>query len=124
MMYTVLAAAAPMLFSLASATPVGPLDIWTPTITNPTAATVWTVGQTVEVTWATDDAPENVSNGGEVVLGKGTNFLYNVIVDHFDLKAANGAITVTVPEVEAGDDYFVVLFGDSGNASDKFTIQA
>ncbi|KIY63615.1 hypothetical protein CYLTODRAFT_446504 [Cylindrobasidium torrendii FP15055 ss-10] len=124
MMYSLLAAVTPMLLSLASATPVGPLDIWTPTITNPTTATVWTVGQTVEVTWATDDAPENVSNGGEVVLGKGTNFLYNVIVDHFDLKAANGAITITVPEVEAGDDYFVVLFGDSGNASDKFTIEA
>ncbi|KIY60769.1 hypothetical protein CYLTODRAFT_495528 [Cylindrobasidium torrendii FP15055 ss-10] len=124
MKYSILAAFTPMFLSLASAAEVNPLDIWNPAITSPTSETVWTVGQTVEVTWSTADAPENVSNGGSVVLGKGADFLYNVIVDHFDLKAANGAIAVTVPDVEAGDDYFVVLFGDSGNASDKFTIEA
>ncbi|KIY62436.1 hypothetical protein CYLTODRAFT_426911 [Cylindrobasidium torrendii FP15055 ss-10] len=124
-MYSMFTTFVLMLLSLVSAAPLNtPRDVWTPTITSPTAETVWTVGQTVEVTWSTADAPENVSNGGRVVLGKNNLLTSNVLVDSFVLKDADGSITVTVPEVEAGDDYFIVLFGDSGNWSDNFTIQA
>jgi hypothetical protein len=34
-----------------------------------------------------------------------------------------GTIDVTVPRVKDGDDYQIVLFGDSGNFSPKFTIK-
>lgn len=73
---------------------------------------------------STADAPENVSNGGRVVLGKNNlltssmpterliagllTYFSDVLVDNFVLKDADGSITVTVPEVEAGDDYFIV----------------
>jgi hypothetical protein len=37
-------------------------------------------------------------------------------------KLAAGTVTFPVPKVTPNDNYIVVLFGDSGNASPKFTI--
>lgn len=52
MMYSMFTTFVLMLLSLVSAAPLNtPRDVWNPTITSPTAETVWTVGQTVEVTW-------------------------------------------------------------------------
>ncbi|KIY70803.1 hypothetical protein CYLTODRAFT_168696 [Cylindrobasidium torrendii FP15055 ss-10] len=115
-----------MLFSFVSAVPLNTLrDVWVPKITSPVSGTVWTVGETVEVTWSTADTPVYISNGGRIGLGRDDRIIADdALIRTFDLREANGAINVTVPEVEAGDDYFIVLFGDSGNWSDKFTIQA
>ncbi|THV03964.1 hypothetical protein K435DRAFT_774613, partial [Dendrothele bispora CBS 962.96] len=43
-----------------------------------------------------------------------------VLAEGFDLRA--GFVTVVVPNVPAGDDYTITLFGDSGNISDEFSI--
>ncbi|KAE9398928.1 hypothetical protein BT96DRAFT_920420 [Gymnopus androsaceus JB14] len=88
------------------------LDVWNPTITSPTAEP------------STANEPADVSNGGQVVLavdGLATQDLSPV----FDLAAADGFYTVTVPDdIAPGNDYQVVLFGDSGNISPSFTIVA
>ena len=41
-----------------------------------------------------------------------------------DFKMADGNVTFTVPHVKERDDYVVVLMGDSGNHSPKFTIRS
>lgn len=43
-------------------------DVFDPTIISPNAQTTWTVGQQVNVTWDTSDAPEQISNGSLVTL--------------------------------------------------------
>ncbi|KAK7034691.1 hypothetical protein VNI00_012098 [Paramarasmius palmivorus] len=101
------------------------LDIWSPRIISPNAATVWTVGTTVNVTWDTSDAPKDISNAPLITLNRarlvgsaGTL----APVNSFDLRA--GFVEVDVPLVPAGKDYSITLFGDSGNTSPDFTIVA
>ena len=45
--------------------------IFNPTITSPTASTVWTVGTQVNVTWDTSNAPSQISNQAQVTLDQG-----------------------------------------------------
>jgi hypothetical protein len=46
-------------------------DVWVPKILEPTAATVWHVGETYDITWALDQEPEQVTNPvGKVYLSK------------------------------------------------------
>ncbi|ESK85616.1 hypothetical protein Moror_9994 [Moniliophthora roreri MCA 2997] len=99
------------------------LDVWSPRIISPDATTVWTVGSTVNVTWDTSDAPENISNRPSVTLNKARLIGSAGILaplDSFDLRA--GFVEVTVPIVPAGNDYSITLFGDSGNTSPDFSI--
>ncbi|KAI4525589.1 hypothetical protein K525DRAFT_261036 [Schizophyllum commune Loenen D] len=93
-------------------------DVWSPHILTPNAGTVWVIGQSVNVTWDTSDAPPVISNGASVVLRK--EVLPLTLIDDFDLRA--GFVTVTVPNVAPANDYSIVLFGDSGNDSEDFTI--
>ncbi|EEB92329.1 hypothetical protein MPER_09179 [Moniliophthora perniciosa FA553] len=118
------------------------LDVWAPTILSPNASTVWVVGTTVNVTWRvsqilhslvllmrpvfnrdTSNAPVNISNGAAVLLNKGDppkQVQYLKDFRSFDLRS--GWVEVSVPNVEPDTDYFITLFGDSGNWSDKFEI--
>ncbi|KAF8909541.1 hypothetical protein CPB85DRAFT_1518852 [Mucidula mucida] len=97
-------------------------DVYTPPVTDPTTGTVWTVNDTVTVTWDTSDPPELITNrfGSSIRLRKGDISLPVVLADQFDILL--GEIEVTVPWVVAGDDYAIVLFGDSGNFSPTFSI--
>ncbi|KAF9532543.1 hypothetical protein CPB83DRAFT_626976 [Crepidotus variabilis] len=96
-------------------------DVYSPHITSPTAGVVWTSGQTQTVTWDTSDAPAHITNRiGRIVLRKGATTTPLVLADNFDIL--DGKAQVTVPNVVAGSDYEVVLFGDSGNISPEFTI--
>lgn len=46
-------------------------DVWVPKILSPTAATIWHVGETYDVTWALDQKPASVTNPvGTVYLAK------------------------------------------------------
>lgn len=98
------------------------LDVWDPAITSPTAASVWKVGGTYNVTWDTSDAPASISEGSRVVLAKDYYEDYeHPLAKDFDLRA--GWVAVTIPEgTIPDDDYQIVLFGDSGNYSPTFTI--
>ncbi|KAG6832078.1 hypothetical protein H0H92_005500 [Tricholoma furcatifolium] len=91
------------------------LDVFTPTITSPTAETVWYMGTQVNVTWSTSNAPVNISNGAAVQLNG-----YGYIARGFDLRA--GWVTVNVPLVSPVQQYQITLFGDSGDVSAPFTI--
>ncbi|KAK0438042.1 hypothetical protein EV421DRAFT_983279 [Armillaria borealis] len=102
------------------ATPIHiPRDVYSPPITSPDANTVWTVNTTQTVTWDASNAPVNISNRAEIWLRRDDFTFVELAVD-FDLRS--GKQDVTVPWVVEGDDYIIVLFGDSGNWSPEFTI--
>ncbi|EJC97848.1 uncharacterized protein FOMMEDRAFT_97934 [Fomitiporia mediterranea MF3/22] len=102
-------------------------DVWAPEITSPEEGDVWRVGETVLVTWSTEDAPAQVTNSnGQVVLRtvdgfvQGLGGLNEPLASNFSLF--DGKVELQVPTVPARTDYKVVLFGDSGNESPGFTI--
>ncbi|MGW9119329.1 GPI anchored serine-threonine rich family protein [Streptomyces sp. NPDC055663] len=96
------------------------LDVFVPPVTSPTAKSVWTAGQTVEVTWDTADPPQHITNPkGAIYLRKGDR-TGPMLDEGFDIL--KGRQEVVVPDVPPGNDYRIVLFGDSGNFSAPFTI--
>ncbi|KAI5989053.1 hypothetical protein EDD15DRAFT_2389134 [Pisolithus albus] len=125
-MFTTLALS---LFSLVSCVLTAPLparDVVAPPITSPTASTVWNVGTTQTVTWSTANLPTNITNPeGMLVLGYVANDSENLMLQSplaTNLSYSAGQAQITVPSVPTGNNYIVVLFGDSGNASPQFTI--
>ncbi|RDB15283.1 hypothetical protein Hypma_004794 [Hypsizygus marmoreus] len=103
--------------------------VWNPKITSPTATTQWTVGSQVIVTWDLHNMPKQITNDRSmIVLGYSTPGKTN---EHLDLKnplasgfnVRQGQVTFTVPNVKPRNDYFIVLFGDSGNRSSAFPIK-
>ncbi|KAI0072720.1 hypothetical protein K474DRAFT_1667497 [Panus rudis PR-1116 ss-1] len=104
-----------------------PRDVWSPMIADPKGSTVWVRGTSASVKWDTRDPPDQITNPiGRVVLGyllDGENEhldLDNPLAEGFDLE--KGSVKFKVPYVEPGNEYIVVLFGDSGNRSPTFTI--
>lgn len=102
-------------------------DVWSPAITSPDAQTVWVAGTTATVTWDTSNPPADVTNPrGRILLGHvedGTDEHLDVahpLADGFDIRA--GKVQVKVPYVSPGNDYIIVLMGDSGNKSPSFVI--
>ncbi|KAH9892700.1 hypothetical protein C8Q73DRAFT_69041 [Cubamyces lactineus] len=116
------------LVAAATAVSAAPGIVFSPPITSPKAGDVWTAGTTQIVTWDTTNIPPaNANQTGLILLG----YIEDGSEDeHLDTKhplATNfpitaGSISVDVPSVTPRDDYVVVLFGDSGNTSPKFTI--
>ncbi|KAI0737540.1 hypothetical protein C8Q80DRAFT_1211723 [Daedaleopsis nitida] len=106
----------------AYATPaVDKRDLWVPAITYPQLGTVWHSGESQKVTWDISNPPASVSDPtGMITLRKGGIAQGITVADGFPLAA--GQVEVTVPGVLSGDDYQLVLFGDSGNVSPMFTI--
>ncbi|CEP11853.1 hypothetical protein [Parasitella parasitica] len=119
------------LLSMASALVINPK------ITTPNSGTKWRAGQTYVVKWETT---YNDGTGKQVPIPseyKGTiklgylekNDPYNEHLKFGDLAkdfALNaGSQTITLPaDLETKTSYIIVLMGNSGNASPKFTIQA
>ncbi|KAI0663390.1 hypothetical protein C8Q70DRAFT_1050075 [Cubamyces menziesii] len=100
------------LVAAAAAVSAAPSIVFSPPITSPKAGDVWPAGTT---------------QTGLILLG----YIEDGSEDeHLDIKnplAVNfpisaGSASVEVPSVTPRDDYVVVLFGDSGNTSPKFTI--
>jgi len=103
------------------ASPIEPRSVWTPHIKYPHRGTVWHIGEAHNVKWIIDDCPPTLTNPvGEVRLRKNGNTLPEPLAAAFDLRS--GSIAIQVPNVPPGDDYQLVLFGDSGNFSPSFTI--
>ncbi|KAF7798841.1 hypothetical protein EIP86_010067 [Pleurotus ostreatoroseus] len=101
------------------------LDVWNPPITSPTAHSAWPVGSTQNVTWDTSTKPAQVTNPiGKIVLAKdGTLDDENPLASGFQLTDGWHLVTVP-PDTVPGDDYTIVVFGDSGNNSPVFRILA
>ncbi|KAF7979795.1 hypothetical protein HWV62_40844 [Athelia sp. TMB] len=113
--------------SLVSAAPLSldTRDVYAPPVTYPHSGTVWKVGDKYTVTWDASNPPKQITNKiGEIYLRRGdTTILDKPLAKGFSIL--KGHQEITVPEdVKAGSDYRVVLFGDSGNWSEKFTIKA
>ncbi|KAL1947929.1 hypothetical protein VTO73DRAFT_13653 [Trametes versicolor] len=97
-------------------------DVYTPPVLYPHAGTVWYKGQTHNVTWDVSDPPAHITNPiASLMLRKGQLPTPLILADNFSILL--GRIEVTVPWVTEGDDYIVVLFGDSGDWSEEFTIK-
>ena len=111
------------LLAVANAGPVAILDVYAPAVTYPVAGTVWKRGETHNVTWDASSPPTQITNPkGRIQLRKGGITSPLILANDFDILA--GTIEVTVPWVVDGNDYSIVLFGDSGNWSGAFTITA
>ncbi|KAF7314421.1 hypothetical protein MKEN_00914900 [Mycena kentingensis (nom. inval.)] len=139
-LFSVLALAGSALSAPTPAPSVGPqeLIVVSPTIISPAAGDWWRPGTTHLVTWETDDIPPAAANNrGYIYLGhltyvhdKKTGEDYpneNLDIDHplaAGFLITDGCANVTVPkDTKHRNDYFVVLFGDSGNTSQKFAIR-
>jgi len=98
-------------------------DVYVPPVLYPRQGTVWLVGEHHNVVWDTSNPPVNITNKiGQILLRKADLTTPLILADKFNILL--GKIEVTVPWVQDGDDYQVVLFGDSGNFSPKFTIKS
>jgi len=104
-------------------------DVWNPRILAPKSSTIWKAGSSVVVKWDTSNPPKSITNReGKIVLGYMQDdnnsehlFLDKPLATGFDIM--QGSQKVTVPDMPPSDNYFLVLFGDSGNRSPgKFTI--
>ncbi|KAK0482783.1 hypothetical protein IW261DRAFT_1418311 [Armillaria novae-zelandiae] len=98
-------------------------DIFDPPVLSPSTGTTWTVKTTQTVSWDTSNPPDLITNRNHssIRLTKGGRQLPIVLADEFDILI--GKIDVKVPWVVDGDDYAVILFGDSGNWGEEFSIQ-
>ncbi|GJE98815.1 hypothetical protein PsYK624_150520 [Phanerochaete sordida] len=104
---------------LSAAAPVESRDVYAPKVLYPHAGTVWYSGQRHNVTWDNSDPPKSISNRAFIVMRQDVFFIPVVLAHDFDLRA--GRVEVTVPDVVTGN-FSIVLFGDSGNWGETFTI--
>ncbi|PPQ86329.1 hypothetical protein CVT25_005630 [Psilocybe cyanescens] len=105
------------------------LIVFNPPITSPKASAAWAKGSEQIVRWNTDEIPESRMNStGIIVLGYAELASSS---EHLDIEhplatgfsISQGSMKVVMPtNIPARNDYFVVLFGDSGNRSPKFRI--
>jgi len=111
-------------FTALSAAPIQARDVFVPQVLYPKASTLWFVGQRHNVTWDVSSPPAQITNPtGKIYLRKGqTTLVDNALASGFDITT--GRTEITVPDVAPGDDYAIVLFGDSGNFSPYFKIAA
>ncbi|KAF9465755.1 hypothetical protein BDZ94DRAFT_300949 [Collybia nuda] len=112
------------LFSIAASAPLAARDVYVPPVLYPNANTVWKAGSRHNVTWDTSNPPAQITNKiGMIVLAKG-DFLIGLnepLAKGFDILSGRQEVTLPA-DTTPGDDYSVVLFGDSGNNSQKFKI--
>ncbi|PFH51504.1 hypothetical protein AMATHDRAFT_115953, partial [Amanita thiersii Skay4041] len=99
-------------------------DVYVPKILTPTKGDTWVIGQKRNVTWDISNPPSQITNrNGQIYLRKGDRTFMNfTLASGFDILL--GSMEVEVPNVTPDCDYRIVLFGDSGNWSDKIRIVA
>ncbi|KAF8880228.1 hypothetical protein CPB84DRAFT_1669058, partial [Gymnopilus junonius] len=96
-------------------------DVFVPPVTFPKNGTVWHIREHTHVSWDTTNHPVNITNKeGLILLRKAQVGTPVILGNGFDIL--QGKVAVTVPWVVDGDDYQIVLLGDSGNFSPFFTI--
>ncbi|KIJ35604.1 hypothetical protein M422DRAFT_49118 [Sphaerobolus stellatus SS14] len=100
------------------------LTVFDPPITFPTPGSTFTRGQTITVTWNTSSIPPGTLNEGLIVLARpidGNENPLETLVTGFLLTS--GSVQITWPtDVPAGNNYGLVLFGDSGNLFAPYTL--
>ncbi|KAJ7195460.1 hypothetical protein GGX14DRAFT_403931 [Mycena pura] len=112
-----------MLSFVSSAPTLLKRDVFSPPVLYPHAGTIWRVGERHNVTWDLSHAPKHITNNiGMVILVKNHTLLDldRPLAKNFDIRVARQEITV--PDVAPGDNYQILVFGDSGNTGEMFTI--
>ncbi|KAG6908311.1 hypothetical protein DXG01_005347 [Tephrocybe rancida] len=112
------------ILTLVASAPIDTRDVYVPPVLYPHAGTVWKAGSTHNVTWDTSSPPKQITNAkGMIVLAKGDYLvgLKKPMAKDFDILKGRQEVTIPADTVP-GDDYSIVLFGDSGNNSPRFTI--
>ncbi|KAI6114402.1 hypothetical protein F5141DRAFT_1213592 [Pisolithus sp. B1] len=111
------------LLALVMSIPIQKRDVFVPPVISPHQGTVWYAGREQEVIWDTKNAPVNITNSEGIIY-----LVVDNLID-FDYELASnfnildGKVQVIAPDVATGT-YAIVLFGDSGNFSQNFTIIA
>ncbi|RPD77478.1 hypothetical protein L226DRAFT_568548 [Lentinus tigrinus ALCF2SS1-7] len=123
-LYAVLALAAA---ALATPLAMTPRDSVSPPITNPTAQTVWRVGDTVTVEWdvAALNGAQPSNPLAKIILGTLADNVEHLMIESplvSNFPILGGNVSLVVPSVPSGSDYIVCLFGTSGDISPAFTI--
>jgi len=99
-----------------------PQDVFAPTIITPNNNTVWPAKSTQLVVWDVSNPPAQITNSvGQIRLVVNSLITPVILADNFSILLGN--ITVIVPWVTPGL-YQIVLFGDSGDSSQLFSITA
>ncbi|KAL9710938.1 hypothetical protein Ac2012v2_005478 [Leucoagaricus gongylophorus] len=101
--------------------------VFSPHITSPTSKAIWPMGSVQNVTWETTDLPnEKRKNTGIVMLGYLEDGNEHLDIRHplaTGFRIDQGYVLITVPRrIAERNDYICVVFGDSGNISQKFKI--
>ncbi|KAJ7069657.1 hypothetical protein C8F01DRAFT_976442 [Mycena amicta] len=107
---------------VASAPTPAQRDVFSPPVTYPRSGTVWRVGERHNVTWSMANAPKQITNNiGMIVLVKDHIMvdLEHPLAHGFPINISRHEITV--PKVSPGH-YQILVFGDSGNTGEMFTI--
>ncbi|KAF8275168.1 hypothetical protein EI94DRAFT_1560584, partial [Lactarius quietus] len=106
--------------------PLAVRDVYVPRVTYPSTGCIWKIGTSYNVTWDNSNPPQEITNpDGVIYLRKGdliTDSAWAILAS--DFKVVKGHVTVKVPKVQPGNDYSLVLIGDSGNFSPQFTIKS
>jgi hypothetical protein len=112
-----------VLFAVVYSSPLQIRDVFVPPVLYPHSGTVWKVGESQTVTWNVSNAPAQITNTlGSVVLAKaGIENWQHPLASGFNIL--DGHVKITVPQVVYGTDYAIVVFGDSGNYGEQFTIK-
>ncbi|KAJ2928645.1 hypothetical protein H1R20_g8441, partial [Candolleomyces eurysporus] len=98
-----------------------PQDVYTPAVLQPRHGDTWVVGERRVVEWDTSSPPQHITNPyGTIKLRKDDYTMDESLAERFSILA--GSREIVVPDVAEGDNYQIVLFGDSGNWSQSFRI--
>ncbi|KAF5360950.1 hypothetical protein D9756_004658 [Leucocoprinus leucothites] len=124
--------AALFLVSFAAASPLSNIRraseiVFSPHITAPTSEAIWPMGSVQNVTWETVNLPsEKRKATGVVLLGYLENGSEHLDIRHplaMGFRMAGGYVPIKVPsKIPERSDYICVVFGDSGNISQRFRI--
>ncbi|KAJ6478131.1 hypothetical protein C8R47DRAFT_984479, partial [Mycena vitilis] len=82
--------------------------------------TVWGIMGTYNVTWDVTDPPPHITNSAVEIFLVDDGMLISRCAKDIDIRL--GIYQITVPVVLPGSDYQILVAGDSGNLSPKFTI--
>ncbi|KAJ3573996.1 hypothetical protein NP233_g2077 [Leucocoprinus birnbaumii] len=101
--------------------------VFSPHITSPTSEAIWPMGSVQNVTWETANLPgEKREATGIILLGHITNGSEHLDVRHplaTGFRIDQGYVPIKVPsKIPERNDYICVVFGDSGNISQRFKI--
>lgn len=113
-----------LILTLVQAKPidVAKRDVWSPHILYPHQGTVWQVGNRHNVTWDTSNHPVNITNKIGLILLRFDGETTPLILAN-GFSVLDGKVEVTVPWVVNSNNYSIILFGDSGNDSENFSIE-